>query len=295
MDRKGPLRAMVVTPGYPSYEAEREVLADFGGGVAELDWGGDRARLAAGLAEADLVFVRDSPLDAAAIGAMRRARGIVRYGVGIDNIDLEAARARRIPVANVPDYGAEIEVSDHAAALLLALARRVASRDRRVRRGVWGAVEREPIRRIAGSTLGLVGYGRIARALHARLLPFGIARTLVHDPYADAGLIAAAGAEAATLEVLFAESDVISLHAPATPATRRLVGEALLARVRPGALLVNTARGALVDEGALVRALSDGRLGGAALDVLDPEPPAADSPLLALDNVVVTDHIAWYS
>ena len=258
-----------------------------------LDWQRDRGRLAKGLSQSEIIFVRDTVLDATVIAAMSRARGIVRYGVGVDTIDLDAARARGIVVARVPSYGAEIEVADHTLALFLAVRRRIVSRDRDVRAGAWQVGQAEPIARIAGSTVGLIGFGRIGQAVVQRLRAFGISRFLIHDPFLQPNQLPA-DARAVDLPTLAAGSDLITLHAPATARNRHVINAAFLSRVRRGTIIVNTGRGPLVDETALAEALADGRVLGAGIDVFETEPPE-NSPLLAAPNVVLSDHTAWYS
>lgn len=283
----------MVLPGYADHGLEAAALAPHGLTLELLDWQEDRSRLAAGLSQAEIVFVRDTVLDASAIAAMTRARGIVRYGVGVDTIDLDAARDRGIIVARVPSYGAEIEVADHTLALFLAVRRRIVSRDRSVRKGAWQVGQAEPIARISGSTAGLIGFGRIGQAVVHRLRAFGINRFLVHDPFVPPDRLPA-DSEAVDLQTLAEGSDLISLHAPATDKNRRLIDAAFLSRVRPGAILINTGRGPLVDEQALAEALSSGRILGAGIDVFETEPPR-NSPLLVAPNVVLSDHAAWYS
>jgi D-3-phosphoglycerate dehydrogenase len=208
---------------------------------------------------------------------------IAKHGVGLDNVDLAAAAERGVVVSYAP---AEVEdsVADLAFALLLALARRIPAADASVRAGRW---EPFPGTELRGKTLGVVGYGRIGRGVAARGRAFGM-EVLAHDPYVDP---AAADAALLPLAQLLARADVISLHAASSAGAAPLLGAAELAAMKPGALLVNTARGGLVDEDALADALRSGRLGGAALDVFRTEPPAG-SPLLGLPNVVLTPHVA---
>ncbi len=285
------MRVVILDDGYDHYDAEREVLAPLGAEVAMRPCGHSRGAVRQAIADADAALVRESPVDEAAFAAAPRLRGLVRYGVGVDNIDLAAATARRIPVCNVPDYGVE-EVSDHALALLLAVARRIREADARVRAGAWGASRTRPVFRIAGGTLGLIGLGRIGSAFLRKARALGFARILIADP----GLSAAPeGCELADPLTIAAAADAISLHAPATPATRHVVGHDFLALTKANAVLVNTSRGALVDEAALAQALAADRLLGAGLDVFDTEPLPMDSPLRNLPGVVLTDHVAWYS
>lgn len=280
-----PRLAVVLDAGYDSHAIEASILQPFGLTVVERACHGDPAAVVRAVAGAVAVLVRESPVTAAAIDAMPGCRVIVRYGVGVDNIDLDAAARRGIAVANVPDYGIE-EVSDHALALLLAVERRIVGRDRAVRDGAWNVARAEPMRRLSELTLGIVGYGRIGRAFHRKAGALGFAQVLVHDP----GL-----ADSVPLDDLLARSDIVSLHLPLTPDTAGLIGPERIARMKPGASLINTARGGLVDEAALARAIAAGRLRGAGLDVLAVEPPAPDNPLLALPQVVLTDHTGWYS
>jgi D-3-phosphoglycerate dehydrogenase len=286
-----PRRAVVIEPGYADYGAETQALAPLGFTLQPVDGAGPREALEAALAEAEIVFVRDTVLDAGLIAAMTRARGIVRYGIGVDTIDLEAARAQGIVVARVTDYGAEVEVADHTVALLLAAHRRIVSRDRAVRQGAWQIGQQEPIRRLAGSTMGFLGFGRIARAVAERMRGFGVRDIIAHDPFLTA---APEGVRLVALDELAAQSDLLSLHAPATEANRAVIDAGFLARMRPHAILVNTARGPLVDEAALLAALEGDRLRAAALDVFAVEPPR-DNPLLRSERVILSDHCAWYS
>jgi len=285
-----PWRVVVLDDGYPDYETERTILAAAGAELVLSPCRGDAAKAALAMGEADGVLVRETPIDAAAI-ATTQARVIVRYGMGYDNIDTAAAAARGIVVCNVPDHGTE-EVSDHALALLLAAIRRVAEADRRVRAHGWGLPIDRKIHRIRGGTLGLIGYGRIGAAFHRKAAALGYARVLVHDPFVRE---VPAGASLASLDTIAAESDAISLHAPLTNATRHIIGRGFLALAKPTLVLVNTARGGLIDESALAAALAEGRVLAAGLDVYENEPLRHDSPLRSLDNVVLTDHSAWYS
>ena len=293
---KGRILVGITEPGYADHSVEADILKPLGAEVRILRWGGDRAKLLDMLNDLDIVMVRDIPvLDAEAIGRLRENGGIVRYGVGVDTIDLEAAKKRGIKVANVPDYGAEIEVSDHAAALTLALVRRVVSRNEQVQNGQWNIAQKEPIYRIAGSTLGLVGFGKIARAYLKRMRAFGIGDVLVYDPYITEEFAAQFGVRRASFDDICRNAQIISLHAPATPETRNIVNARTLALMNERTCIVNTSRGGLIDTQALAETLKAGKIFGAALDVLDQEPIAADCPLRGLKNVILTDHTGWYS
>jgi D-3-phosphoglycerate dehydrogenase len=246
------------------------------------------------VADADHVLTVFAPLTAVVIGAMRKAKVIVRYGVGVDNVDLEAAWARGIPVCNVPDYCTD-EVADHTLALILAATRQVVPNCLGVRDGRWGlAVPREAMRTLCDLTVGVVGCGRIGREVVRRLRPFKC-RVLVHDPALTAAEIRDRRGEPAAFDDLLGESDIVTLHVPSTPLTRRIINRETLARMKSGAALINVARGTLVDPAALAEALESGHLSGAGLDVFDPEPLPADSPILRMGNVVVSSHVAAVS
>jgi D-3-phosphoglycerate dehydrogenase len=241
--------------------------------------------------EADAVIAQFAKVNAAVIRAMTRARVIVRYGIGVDNVDLDAARAMGIPVSNVPDYCID-EVADHTLGFILGLTRQVASHTRHVQGGKWGlATPLSELRSLRGQTVGIVGFGRIGREVVRRLLGFGC-RVVVFDPVVPSETIRAAGAETLTLEELLRISDILSLHCPSTPQTRRMISAAALQRMKRGALLVNVARGDLVESDALAPALESGQLGGVALDVFDPEPIPPGHPLLQDPRVILAPHIA---
>jgi D-3-phosphoglycerate dehydrogenase len=234
-----------------------------------------------------------APMPAQVIDRLASCRAIARYGVGLDSIDLDAASARGMRVSNVPDYCVE-EVALHTIALLLAAHRRVARGDRLVRNGGWGALAAGPVRRLEGQLLGLVGLGRIPRAVAPKASALGL-RVAAHDPFVPDDNWPEGIERYAALVELAAAADFLSVHVPLTDETHHLVDEGLLRRMPGHAVLVNTARGPLVDTEALDRALAEGRIGGAALDVLESEPPPPDLPLLRHDNLVVTAHQAFYS
>ena len=276
--------------GYSSYDQEQALLKTVNARFELRPCGGSESAALQAVRGADIVLVRESPVSRSVIAAMDRCKGVVRYGIGVDNIDLAAAREHQVVVANVPDYGVE-EVSTHAVALLLAVARQVLSRDTHVRAGRWNAARDQPMYRLRGRALGLIGYGRISRQVHEKLRGFGFDRVLVHDP----SIALPIGVEPATIDEICAQSDAISLHAPYMPSTRHLINEQRLALMRPTAILVNTARGGLIDLDALHRALVERRLLGAGLDVFEQEPADSSHPVFGLKNVVVSDHIGWYS
>ena len=243
--------------------------------------------------DADAVLVTYAKLPGELLKELRRCKVIGRFGLGVDNIDIPAAAQLGITVTYVPDYCLR-EVSDHAMALLLALARKIPFSNRLVQSGRWEVPPIVPLRRLEGQVLGLVGFGNIPRALAPKAKAFGL-KVITHDPYVSADALRALGVESTSFENLLARSDFVSVHAPLLPATRGLMNAAAFARMKKGAFLVNTARGPLVDETALIAALDSGHLGGAALDVVTVEPLAKDSPLLGRDNVILTPHTAFYS
>jgi D-3-phosphoglycerate dehydrogenase len=281
-------RVLVTDIAWPSLDIEREILAevDVELVLAETGEEAELVELAATGIEAILTNWRQVP--SAALDAAPGCLVVGRYGVGVDNIPVDHATRLGIVVTNVPDFCTE-EVSDHALALLLACARRIVQFDR----AGWELEAGRGMRRLRGQTLGLVGFGSIARRLAAKSQALGL-RVLAHSrTVSDAPLQGIEGTR--DLARVLRESDFVSLHAPATPETRGLIGETELRAMKPTAYLVNTARGALVDEAALTRALRERWIAGAALDVLTQEPPPQDHPLLGLDNCILTPHAAFYS
>jgi D-3-phosphoglycerate dehydrogenase len=254
-----------------------------------------RAELATHARDAEIVwlFGGSRVLLGGNLAAVPRCRAILRTGSGTDNVPVDEATQRKILVANTPAAMSD-GASDHAIALLFAVTRRVAELDRAVRLGRWGKVSTQPLNSIRGQTLGVVGFGHIAREVVRKLSGFEM-NVLVHDPFVDAETIAAQGATAAGLSELLTHADYVSLHCPLTPETRHLIGEHELRQMKPTAILINTSRGPVIDETALLRALRERWIAGAGLDVLEDEPPVPENPLLELDNVVLTPHVAGYS
>lgn len=285
------MKVAVTDYTFPDLSVEESILAAEGHDIVGWKEKRHAAELPRLVADADAVIAQFAPIDASVIDTMARARVIVRYGIGVDNVDLDAARARGIPVCNVPDYCID-EVADHTLAFILAMTRQVVPNDAGLHSGNWGlAAPLARMHALRDLTAGVVGFGRIGREVVARLKAFK-ARVLVHDPYAKAEDIAGVATEAADLPALLSASDVVTLHCPSTPGTRRLIRRETISLMRPGAVLVNLARGDLVDGDALAEALRDGKLAGAALDVFDPEPIPPDHPIRSLPNVVLAPHIA---
>ena len=243
--------------------------------------------------DADAVLVTYAKLPGELLRELKRCKVIGRFGLGVDNIDIPAAGALGITVTYVPDYCMQ-EVSDHAMALLLSLVRKVPLSNTLVQSGRWEVPPVVPIHRLSGRVFGLVGFGNIPRTLAPKAKAFGL-RVVTHDPYVPADVLGKAGVESVGFDELLAMSDFVSIHAPLLPATRGLFNAEVFRKMKKGALLINTARGPLVDETALIAALDSGYLGGAALDVVTTEPLAQDSKLLGRDNVILTPHTAFYS
>jgi D-3-phosphoglycerate dehydrogenase len=232
------------------------------------------------------------PITAEVMAGMPRCKIIARYGIGVDTIDLRAATEAGIIVTNNPTYCIE-EVAEHTMALLLACARKVAFYDRLVRQRRWEVPPGKPMFRLAGRTVGLVGFGNIARAVAVRAAAFGL-RILYYDPLVLAGQAPGLGEKRELPDVL-GEADFLSVHPPLNAETRGMIGDAAFAQMKSTAFLINCARGPIVDTAALVRALDARRIAGCALDTTDPEPLPDPHPLRGRDNVIITPHTAWYS
>jgi D-3-phosphoglycerate dehydrogenase len=233
------------------------------------------------------------PITADVMSRMPRCKIIARYGIGVDTIDVDAATRAGIIVTNNPTYCIE-EVAEHTMALLLACARKVPLYDRLVRAGRWEVPPGKPMFRLAGRTLGVVGFGNIGREVAVRAAAFGM-RVLFHDPFVPQGRSAIAAEKVSDLQDLLREADFVSVHPLLAPATRGMIGDEAFSHMKPTAFLVNCARGPIVDTPALVRALDAGRIAGCALDTTDPEPLPDPHPLRGRDNVIITPHAAWYS
>ena len=272
---------------FPTVDIERALLASIDAELVVAS--GESEEVLKVASDADAILNTYLPWSAESIGRLDKCRIIARYGIGFDNVDLDAARSAGIVVTNVPDYSVE-EVAVHTLALILAMQRKLLEGDRLLRQGGWAIKSLQPIRRLSELTVGLFGYGRIARKLAAPLGEIG-ARIIVHDPYLEPSpdlppLV--------SLDELLQQSDVVSVHAPLTDETRGIIGDRAMSIIKPGAMLVNTSRGPLVDLEALKAALKSGQLGAAALDVFDQEP--LDARRIAdIPNLIATPHMAYYS
>jgi D-3-phosphoglycerate dehydrogenase len=243
--------------------------------------------------DATVLLNQFAPVTRPVIERLEACRAIVRYGIGVDTIDRAACQDRGIAVCNVPDYGS-VEVAEHALSLALALARRIPQMDDHVRADRWLIEPDGPVSAFADLTFATAGFGRIARALHERLAVLGF-RRMAYDPFVEAEAFQAAGVQSVSREALLAEADILSLHMPLTGETRHLIDAGALQAMKSSAILINTARGGLIDTRALADALADGTIGAAGLDVFETEPLEADHPLRRAPNCLLTSHNAWYS
>jgi D-3-phosphoglycerate dehydrogenase len=241
----------------------------------------------------DAVFCSAGPFTASLLASMPCCRIISRSGIGVNDIDLDAASAAGILVANVPEFCVD-ELSDHVIGFLLAFTRGIFRAGVAVRSGVWSYQTVAPLRRIRGLRLGLVGFGRSARAVVPKARALGLT-VLAYDPYVAADVFEINGVSKTGFDEVLSESDFLSIHAPLSVATRHLIGRDEFARMKSSAVLINISRGFIIDEQALIEAVQTGRIAGAALDVMENEPPADDHPLRSMQNVILTPHIAGYT
>ena len=286
-------KVVILDHRYEHYDQEREILSEIGV-VPEICFPSGREEAEARLRDADGVICNLYHMDADVIGMLDRCRVISRYGVGYDNVDVDAASARGIAVCNVPDYAAE-DASDHALALLFNCTRKISYRDRKIREGLWNLHNDQPCFRMTGRTLGVVGFGHIGSVLVRKISGFGFSEILIADPRADEERIRRAGGKKVPLDEVLKRSDYISIHCPQKAETVDMFDDRAFGLMKDGAILVNTARGPIVNEAALCRALESGKLAAAGLDVFNDDPLPSDSPLRRFENVTLSDHAAWYS
>jgi len=291
-------RFKVVTPvgvggGVPGvgYKLEMEALGPLGAEIIEVAAATEDEFISAAR-DADALYAKGRPITKRIIDSLEKCKVIALGSVGVDSVDVAAATARAIPVTNVPDTFIE-EVADHAMTLILATFRRLVAMDRLVREGRWK--EGRPILlqypRLMGQTLGFIAFGHVARAVAVRARPFGV-RMLAYDPYVEELVMSQHGVEPVGLTELLQRSDIVSMHAPSTADAHHLLTEEHFRLMKREALFINTGRGSTVDEPALIKALQEGWIAGAGLDVLEQEPPAPGNPLLGMDHVILTAHVA---
>lgn len=285
--------AVVTDADFPSLRQEEAILAAAGirfqppPGPVEAD-------LLAAVRKANALLVQQRPITQKVLAAAPRLKVIACYGVGYDSVDVAAATERRIYVCNVPDYCTD-EVAVHALSMLLALSRKLRVADRLVRTGGWTDFDGlKPMHTVTGQRLGIVGFGRIGQTLAQMAMALKM-EVVAYDPLISTASFEGLGVEQMDLAELLASCHYVSLHLPLTPATEKLISRHRLALMRPGAYLINCARGRLVDEPALIEVLASGHLAGAALDVFWDEPVRPDNPLLSMDQVILSPHIAYYS
>ena len=285
------MKIAITDYSFPTLEIEEGILSPAGHEIVAWKEKKTAAELPQLVADADAVITQFAPVTAEVINSMTRAKVIVRYGIGVDNVDLGAAKERGIPVCNVPDYCID-EVADQTLAFLLAVTRQVVPNTLLIRTENWGlATGLEQMRALRDLTVGVFGFCRIGREVVARLKAFK-ARILVFDPVVKSADIESAGCKPVMLRELLSQSDVITLHCPSTSETRGMINAQSLGITKPGVILINVARGDLVDSDALTAALQSGHVSAAALDVFAPEPIPAEHPIRKLNNVVLASHIA---
>ncbi len=288
----GNLLAAVVDSPFPSLDPAKEVLSGIGADLrmAKEPTPEEILKVAR---QADALFVTYGQVTGEIIDALEKCKVIGRFGIGTDNIDIAAATRKGIVVTYAPVYCLE-EVSDHAMALLFALARKIPYANKLVQGGRWEMKAVTPIHRFRGRTLGLVGFGNIPQCVTPKAQAFGI-NVIASDPFVTPAVADKLNVKLVEFDDLLAQSDYVSIHAPLTDATRNMFSTDAFAKMKPGAYLINTARGPLVDVDALALALDAGELAGAALDVMPVEPPPADCPVLGRDDVIINPHTAFYS
>jgi len=287
----------VVTPQGASFSVagggyawEREALDPIGAEIVEAP--ANEAEFIAAARTADSIYAKGMPISRAIIDALENCKVITLGSVGVDSVDVKAATARGIPVTNIPDTFIE-EVADHTMMLLLAGFRRLIVQDGMVRQGRWpeGRPALLKVPRLMGQTLGFISFGRVARAVAKRAAPFGL-RMMAYDPFIQETLVSELGVIPSTLTEVLSQSDFVSMHAPARPELHHMLGERHFRQMKPSAVFINTGRGPTVDEEALIKALQEGWIAHAALDVLEKEPPSHNNPLLGMENVTLTAHVA---
>jgi D-3-phosphoglycerate dehydrogenase len=276
---------------FPNLDPARQVLSSIGAELRMSD-GPTPEAIVAAATSSDALLVTYAKITADMIQKMPKCRVISRFGIGVDNVDIQAATTAGIVVTKVPDYCID-EVSDHAMALLLAIVRKIPSSSARTHGGRWEMKAVVPIHRLRDSVLGLAGFGRIPQLVAPKAKAFGM-KVIAFDPFVPDDVFKRAGVDRVDLPQLLATSDYISIHTPLTPETQRLFNRDTFAKMKRGAYVVNTARGPIIDEAALAEALDSGQIAGAALDVMTQEPPPA-SPLFGRDNVILTPHTSFYS
>lgn len=277
---------------FRSIEPEIEILESVGAEVIAVQCTTEEEVIQVAK-DADGILNQYAPITSRVIQQLEKCKVIARYGIGFDTIDVEAASSKAIAVANVTDYCID-EVSDHTLALLLAAARKIVHLNHLVKSGGWDFEASKPIFRLRDRVLGLVGFGNIPQLVAKKAQAFGL-RVLAYDPYVPAHIAESMQVEMVDLDELCKQSDFLSVHPPLNKHTRGMISTEQFNLMKEEAVIINTARGPIIDEQALIQALLDQKIAGAALDVLETEPIAQDSPLLTMDHVIINPHVAYYS
>jgi D-3-phosphoglycerate dehydrogenase len=285
-------KIVVTDSPFPNLNLAKAALAHLNPVIVEAKSPSPDDILTAGQ-DADAILVTYAKLPGDLLRQMPNCRAIGRFGIGVDNIDLDVAGELGIQVNYVPDYCFD-EVSDQAMAMLIAMARKIVLANSLVQSGRWEMPALVPIRRLRGQTVGLVGFGNIPRIMTPKAQAFGF-DVIAFDPYAPDELFKKHNVRSVSMDELLAESDFVSVHAPLTPETKGLLNAEAFKKMKNTAVVVNTARGPLINETDLIAALDAGEIGGAALDVVETEPLPANSPLIGRDNVILAPHTAFYS
>lgn len=286
---------------YENHDPEKAVFSSVNCDIIEAGGITEREKLVKICSDADAILVNLYKIDASFIDSLEKCRVIGRYGIGYDNVDIKSAAGKGIKVVNVPDYCSD-EVSEHIIALLFSCVRNITVKDSLIRGGKWNIRGAVPVHRISGKKLGIIGYGKTGQALHRKISSLGFSEIAVfdHHPERKRAALEKISAEAfpasfRDFDYLLGECDFISLNIPLTGETRHMIGRGEFGRMKKTAIVINTSRGAVIDTGAMVEALIERKIAGAAVDVHESEPLPKDSPLFKLDNIVLTDHAAWYS
>jgi len=277
---------------FPDTRVEEEILKEIGADLILIP-SPDEGTIMQHIGNADAIVTTYVQVTEKMLDAATKCRVVVRTGIGVDAIDVPAATKRGIYVANVPDYCYD-EVSDHTLALALALQRKITTLSQKAKKGKWGLNEAKPMFALRSQTYGLVGFGNIARLVAKKAQVFGF-NLIATDPFVSAGEASRFGVELVGFSKLLETSDIISIHAPLSKSTYHMFNQETIEKMKNTAYLVNTSRGGLVDQKALYDALKAGKIAGAALDVMEEEPPKFKEPLLALGTTIITPHVAWYS
>lgn len=288
------MKAVITDHPFPSLDISREILSSKGIEISDLQTQ-DSDTIIANAKEADALLVGKARIDENILGSLQQCKLIVRFGTGYDNIDLKAATSNGIPVANVPDFCMD-EVSDHAMALILAAGRQIIVGHNMAQNGQWRPMPygMDTIYKMRDRVLGLFSYGRISKLVAKKAQVFGL-QCMAFDPFVSEEIMSLTGVKKVDFKELLAQSDFISLHSPLTEKTANAFDLDAFRAMKPSAWIINTSRGGIIREKDLVQALDEKLIAGAALDVMDEEPPGTENPLLGRDNVIITPHMGWMS